>query len=48
MNIELILQSQFDLFNKRGCLLVENLLTVEEIKISQNLYNDYLSNKINV
>src|SRR2546428_9096356 len=37
---------QIDFFNQNGYLLVENLLTQEEVETYRNLYEDFLSNKI--
>lgn len=44
--MELITQTQIDFFNNNGYLLVENLLTAEEITTYRNMYEDFLSNKI--
>ena len=40
-------QIQVDFFNQNGHLLVENLLTPEEVETYRDLYEDFLSNKIN-
>jgi len=42
----LISLSQIDFFNQNGYLLIEKLLTPEEVEAYQNLYEDFLSNKI--
>ena len=39
-------KSQFDFFNEQGYLLVKNLLTQKEVKEYRNVYEDFLSNKI--
>ena len=39
-------KSQFDFFNEQGYLVVENLLTQKEVKEYRNVYEDFLSNKI--
>jgi phytanoyl-CoA hydroxylase len=43
-----ISQSQIDFFNQNGYLLVENLLTPDEVETYRNLYEDFLSNKIDI
>jgi phytanoyl-CoA hydroxylase len=37
---------QIDFFHQNGYLKIENLLSAEEIEFYQNLYEDFLSNKI--
>ncbi|MBK8881095.1 MAG: phytanoyl-CoA dioxygenase family protein [Bacteroidales bacterium] len=39
-------KSQIDFFNKNGYLLVDNLLTTTEVEEYRNVYEDFLSNKI--
>jgi len=39
-------KSQIDHFNLQGYLLVENLLSMKEVDEYRNLYEDFLSNKI--
>ena len=46
MPSELLTKSQVDFFNQQGYLLVENLLTNQEVEEYRNVYEDFLSNKI--
>lgn len=47
MMSNILSQIQVDFFNQNGHLLVENLLTPEEVETYRDLYEDFLSNKIN-
>lgn len=47
MNRELISQEQIASFDKNGFLHVENILTTDEVDYYRQLYEDFLSNKIN-
>lgn len=42
----LLNRSQIDFFNKEGYLLVKNLLSLSEVEEYRNIYEDFLSNKI--
>lgn len=42
----LLHQDQIDFFNDNGYLVIEDLLTLEEINEYRDLYEDFLSNKI--
>lgn len=44
---DILSQNQIDFFYVNGYLLVENLLTPEEVETYRCLYEDFLSNKIN-
>ena len=46
MSSNILSEMQVDFFNKQGYLLVENLLTQNEIDEYRNIYEDFLSNKI--
>ena len=46
MEVNSLSKSQIDFFNQNGYLLVENLLTKEEVVDYRSLYEDFLSNKI--
>lgn len=46
MSPYLLDRSQVDFFNEKGYLLVENLLSQREIEEYRNLYEDFLSDKI--
>ena len=46
MSSNILSELQVDFFNKQGYLLVENLLTQSEIDEYRNIYEDFLSNKI--
>jgi phytanoyl-CoA hydroxylase len=46
MPSDLLTKSQVDFFNKQGYLLVENLLTNQEVEEYRKVYEDFLSNKI--
>ena len=46
MPSDLLSKTQVDFFNKQGYLLVENLLTKQEVEEYRKVYEDFLSNKI--
>lgn len=46
MATQLLTQDQIDFFNQNGYLVVEDLLTHEEVESYRQLYEDFLSNKI--
>lgn len=46
MATQLLTQDQIDSFNQNGYLVVEDLLTPEEVDSYRQLYEDFLSNKI--
>jgi phytanoyl-CoA hydroxylase len=46
MASDVLSKSQVDFFNKQGYLMVENLLTKQEVEEYRKVYEDFLSNKI--
>jgi phytanoyl-CoA hydroxylase len=46
MASNLITSSQVDFFNQQGYLLVEDMLTMAEVEEYRNVYEDFLSNRI--
>ena len=46
MPSDCLTKSQVDFFNKQGYLLIENLLTNQEVEEYRKVYEDFLSNKI--
>jgi ectoine hydroxylase-related dioxygenase (phytanoyl-CoA dioxygenase family) len=46
MTSNVLSKAQIDFFNQQGYLLIENLLTQQEVEEYRNVYEDFLSNKI--